>query len=46
MKYIDYAYIAARLFIGGMFIYTGIIHGLDPAAFAKAITNYQLLPFF
>ena len=46
MKYIDYAYTAGRFFIGCMFIYTGIIHGLDPAAFAKAITNYQLLPFF
>ena len=46
MKHIDYAYTAARFFIGCMFIYTGIIHGLDPGAFAKAITNYQLLPFF
>jgi uncharacterized membrane protein YphA (DoxX/SURF4 family) len=46
MKYLNYAYIAARLFIGGMFIYTGIIHFLDPAGFAKAITNYQLLPFW
>jgi uncharacterized membrane protein YphA (DoxX/SURF4 family) len=46
MKYLDYAYIAARIFIGGMFIYTGIIHILDPVGFAKAITNYQLLPFF
>ena len=46
MKYLDYVYIAARLFIGGMFIYTGIIHLLDPAGLARAITNYQLLPFF
>jgi uncharacterized membrane protein YphA (DoxX/SURF4 family) len=46
MKPMDYVYIAARIFIGGMFIYTGIIHILDPVGFAKAITNYQLLPFF
>ena len=46
MKYLGYAYTAARLFIGGMFIYTGIIHLLDPAGLARAITNYQLLPFF
>jgi hypothetical protein len=46
MKYLDYAYVASRIFIGGMFIYTGIIHLLDPAGLARAITNYQLLPFF
>ncbi len=46
MKYLDYAYIVARLFIGGMFVYTGIIHIMDPQGFARAITNYQLLPFF
>jgi hypothetical protein len=46
MKYADYAYKAARIFIGGMFIYTGIIHLMDPVGLARAITNYQLLPFF
>lgn len=46
MKYLDYAYIVARLFIGGMFVYTGIIHIMDPQGFARAITIYQLLPFF
>jgi uncharacterized membrane protein YphA (DoxX/SURF4 family) len=46
MKTIDYIYIAARIFIGGMFVYTGVIHIMDPSGFAKAITNYQLLPFW
>jgi uncharacterized membrane protein YphA (DoxX/SURF4 family) len=46
MKPIDYAHIAARIIIGGMFVYTGIIHIHDPSGFAKAITNYQLLPFW
>jgi uncharacterized membrane protein YphA (DoxX/SURF4 family) len=37
-------YILARLAIGGMFIYTGITHWSDPAAFAKAIDAYRILP--
>jgi uncharacterized membrane protein YphA (DoxX/SURF4 family) len=37
-------YILARLTIGGMFIYTGITHWSDPAAFAKAIDAYRILP--
>jgi len=46
MKVLDYIHIAARVLIGGMFVYTGIIHIHDPAGFARAITNYQLLPFW
>jgi uncharacterized membrane protein YphA (DoxX/SURF4 family) len=37
-------YILARLTIGGMFIYTGVTHWSDPAAFAKAIDAYRILP--
>ncbi len=37
-------YFLARLVIGGMFIYTGITHWSDPAAFAKAIDAYRILP--
>jgi hypothetical protein len=37
-------YILARLMIGGMFIYTGFIHFSEPAAFAKAIDAYRILP--
>lgn len=37
-------YILARLLIGGMFIYTGFIHFSEPAAFAKAIDGYRILP--
>lgn len=37
-------YAIARVLIGGMFIYTGIIHGLDPHGFSQAILAYQILP--
>lgn len=37
-------YILARLIIGGIFIYTGFIHFSEPAAFAKAIDAYRILP--
>ena len=30
--------------LGGLFFYAGIHKILDPAAFAKAVNNYQLLP--
>lgn len=33
-----------RLVLGGVFIYSGAIKIADPAAFALAIENYQLLP--
>jgi uncharacterized membrane protein YphA (DoxX/SURF4 family) len=44
MKIRKIIYILARLFIGGMFIYTGITHWAEPAAFAKAISAYRILP--
>jgi hypothetical protein len=33
-----------RLGIGGLFLYTGVIKLVDPAAFAIEISNYQILP--
>jgi len=30
--------------LGGIFFYAGIQKVIDPAAFAKAVSNYQLLP--
>lgn len=37
-------YAIAKVLIGGVFIYTGIIHSLDPHGFAQAILAYQILP--
>lgn len=39
-----YAILAARLLIGGLFIYASIYKVLNPADFAIAIRNYLLLP--
>jgi uncharacterized membrane protein YphA (DoxX/SURF4 family) len=33
-----------RLVVGGAFIYAGVVKIIDPAAFAKDIGNYQLMP--
>jgi putative oxidoreductase len=33
------------LIIGGLFIYAGVLKALDPAAFARDIDNYKLLPW-
>ena len=38
------AYHAARLFMGGVFIYASFDKILHPAAFAEAVYNYQILP--
>jgi len=35
-----------RLFIGGVFIFTGISKIVDPVLFAKEISNYRMLPDF
>lgn len=39
-----YAILAARLLIGGLFVYASIYKVLNPADFAVAIRNYLLLP--
>ena len=33
-----------RLVVGGAFLYAGAVKIIDPAAFAKDISNYQILP--
>jgi uncharacterized membrane protein YphA (DoxX/SURF4 family) len=35
---------AARLLVGSVFIYAGAIKIIDPAAFAKNVYQYQMLP--
>jgi len=44
MKSVGILYHFLRLGFGAMFLYTGIIHAADPAAFALAVANYRLLP--
>ena len=39
-----YVALAARLILGGVFIYASFDKILHPAAFAEAVFNYQLLP--
>ncbi len=39
-----YAVLAARLLIGGLFVYAGMYKVLDPGSFAPAIRNYMILP--
>ena len=35
---------AIRIVIGGIFIYAGILKMMDPAAFAKAIESFRMVP--
>jgi len=42
--YVRYAVLAARLLIGGLFVYASLYKILDPVAFALSIRNYGLLP--
>ena len=37
-------FLAARLILGGVFVYASIDKILHPAAFAEAVFNYQILP--
>jgi len=39
-----YLVLAARLFIGGLFIYASVYKIFDPAEFAQSIRNYLILP--
>jgi len=41
---VKYAVLAARLFIGGLFVYASIYKILSPEDFATAIRNYLILP--
>ena len=39
--YLSYAF---RVVLGAMFLYTGVVHFLDPKGFAEAVENYRILP--
>jgi len=41
---VRYLVLAARLFIGGLFLYASLYKIQDPAAFAVSIRNYGILP--
>ncbi len=38
------AYHISRLILAAVFIYAGLIKGLDPVKFAGQVANYQILP--
>ena len=35
---------AGRVFLGGLFVYAGILKAMDPTALAEDIANYRMLP--
>jgi putative oxidoreductase len=39
-----YIALAFRVVLGCLFLYTGVIHALDPKGFADAVANYRILP--
>jgi uncharacterized membrane protein YphA (DoxX/SURF4 family) len=39
-----YLVLAARLLLGGIFLYASFHKILDPASFAQAVRNYQMIP--
>jgi putative oxidoreductase len=41
---VKYVVLAARLVIGGMFVYASIYKVFDPANFAVSIRNYMIIP--
>jgi uncharacterized membrane protein YphA (DoxX/SURF4 family) len=42
----DSVHLVARLVLGGVFLYAGIVKIADPTAFAGEIAAYRLLPYF
>jgi putative oxidoreductase len=43
-KISPYIALAFRVVLGCMFLYTGVVHALDPRGFAEAVANYRILP--
>jgi uncharacterized membrane protein YphA (DoxX/SURF4 family) len=35
----------ARLFLGGLFLYAGLVKAADVTAFARDVANYKILPY-
>lgn len=46
MRTLQMAFILSKILIGGIFIYTGIIHIADPEGFTRAVSAYDLLPIW
>lgn len=44
MKVVHAAYFLARILLGSLFVYAGIIHLSDPDGFSKAVSAYGILP--
>jgi len=42
-KAVDFATVAARWFLGALFVYTGLEKGLDPVSFLKLVRQYDLV---
>jgi putative oxidoreductase len=42
-KTIDFATVASRWLLGLLFVYTGLLKGLDPVAFLKLVRQYDLV---
>lgn len=40
-----YFYHFCRLFLGGLFLYAGVVKASDVTVFARDVANYQLLPY-
>jgi uncharacterized membrane protein YphA (DoxX/SURF4 family) len=40
---IDYGTLAARWFLGGLFVYTGLEKALDPVSFLKLVRQYEMM---
>lgn len=36
--------LSARLLLGGVFLWAGVVKALDPLSFARSVAGYQLLP--
>ena len=42
-KAMDFGALAARWFLGGLFVYTGLEKGLDPVSFLKLVRQYDMV---
>ncbi len=42
--FVKFIFIACQIFIGGIFIYAGLLKIIDPETFSMDIENYRILP--
>ena len=42
-KVVDFGVLAARWYLGGLFVYTGLEKGLDPVSFLKLVRQYDMV---